>query len=157
MESQEQKRHCLGSLLFLPFFKYFWWLQNSEANVWLVTYMSKNWIKHDFLTLEENQKETGQIYLLAHHRHLKTWLLTCAAAHVVRHDATEVPEARLAAIALLSPDARFTGALTGGWVTCPLVGAVDVTLTGTWGEHSHTSLLTSLCLCFSFSDRPNVM
>lgn len=61
----------------------------------------------------------------------KRQLLTRAAAHVLCHDAAEVPEARLTAVTLLSPNARLTGTLTGGWVTCPLVGAVDVTLTGT--------------------------
>lgn len=56
--------------------------------------------------------------------------LTCASAHVFCHDSAEVPEARLTAVALLSPYARLTGALAGVWITCALVGAVDVTLTG---------------------------
>lgn len=67
----------------------------------------------------------------------KKGFLTRAAAHVLGHDATEVPEAWLAAVTLLSPDARLTGALAAGWITRPLVGAVDVTLTGTWGEQSN--------------------
>lgn len=47
--------------------------------------------------------------------------LTCTAAHVLRHDSAEVPEARLTAVALLSPYARLTGALARGWITCALV------------------------------------
>lgn len=57
--------------------------------------------------------------------------LTCAAADVFCHDSAEVPEARLTAVTLQSPDTRLTGALAGAWITCALVGAVDVTLTGT--------------------------
>lgn len=57
--------------------------------------------------------------------------LTRAAAHVLRHNAAEVPEARLAAVALLSPDAGLTGALAGGRIACHFVGAVDVALAGT--------------------------
>lgn len=57
--------------------------------------------------------------------------LTRAAAHVLRHDAAEVPEARLAAVALLSPDAGLTGALAGGRIARHFVGAVDVALAGT--------------------------
>lgn len=59
--------------------------------------------------------------------------LTRAAAHVLRHDAAEVPEARLAAVALLAAHARLAGALAAGRVTRPLVGSVDVALAGTWG------------------------
>lgn len=59
--------------------------------------------------------------------------LTRAAAHVLRHDAAEVPEARLAAVALLAANARLAGALAAGWVTRPLVGAVDVALAGACG------------------------
>lgn len=47
----------------------------------------------------------------------KRGALTCAAAHVLCNDASEVPESRLAAVALESPDAGFTGALAGGGVT----------------------------------------
>lgn len=57
--------------------------------------------------------------------------LTRAAAHVLRHDAAEVPEARLAAVALLSPDARLAGALAGGRIARLFVGAVEVALAGT--------------------------
>ena len=57
--------------------------------------------------------------------------LTCAAAHVLSHDASEVPEARLAAVTLLPPDTGLTGALASGGITRALVGAVEVTLTGT--------------------------
>lgn len=57
--------------------------------------------------------------------------LTCASAHVFCHDSTEVPEARLTAVALLSPNTGLTGALASVGITCALVGAVDVTLTGT--------------------------
>lgn len=57
--------------------------------------------------------------------------LTCAAAHVLCHNAAEVPEAWLAAVTLQSPDTRLTGALTSGGVARLLVGAVQVTLTGT--------------------------
>lgn len=57
--------------------------------------------------------------------------LTSAAAHILCHDSTEVPEARLTAVALLSPNTRLTGALAGGWITRALIGAVDVTQTGT--------------------------
>lgn len=56
--------------------------------------------------------------------------LTSAAAHILCHDSTEVPEARLTAVALLSPNTRLTGALAGGWITRALIGAVDVTLAG---------------------------
>lgn len=59
--------------------------------------------------------------------------LTRAAAHVLCHDAAEVPEARLAAVALLAAHARLAGALAAGRVTRALVGAVDVALAGTWG------------------------
>lgn len=59
--------------------------------------------------------------------------LTRAAAHVLRHDAAEVPEARLAAVALLAAHAGFAGALAGRRVTRALVGAVDVALAGTCG------------------------
>lgn len=68
------------------------------------------------------------------------WVLTRAAAHVFRHDAAEVPEAWLTAVTLQSPNTRLTGALTGGWVTCLLVGAVDITLTGTWWEQINTDV-----------------
>lgn len=61
--------------------------------------------------------------------------LTCAAAQVVCDDTAEVPEAWIAAIALLSPDAGLTGALATARVTSPLVGAVRVTLACTWGTH----------------------
>ena len=60
----------------------------------------------------------------------KRRLLTRAATHILRHDAAEVPEARLAAVALLSPDPGLTGALPGDWIARALVGAVDVALTG---------------------------
>lgn len=59
--------------------------------------------------------------------------LTRAATHVLRHDAAEIPEARLAAVALLAAHARLAGALAGGGVTRALVRAVDVALAGTWG------------------------
>lgn len=73
----------------------------------------------------------------------KKWFLTSAAAHILRHDATEVPETWLTAVTLQSPDTRFAGALTSGWVTCLLVGAVDITLTGTWGKQNNPNVTFS--------------
>lgn len=76
-------------------------------------------------------------------KHLHSWsdtkkeFLTSAAAHVLCHDAAEIPEARLTAVTLLPSDTRLTGALPGGWIARPLVGAVDITLTGSWGEKSN--------------------
>lgn len=63
--------------------------------------------------------------------------LTCAAAHAFGDDGAEVPEARLAAVALLPADARLTGALPAGRVAGALVGAVDVTLTRTCGKFNN--------------------
>lgn len=58
--------------------------------------------------------------------------LTRAAAHVLRDDAAEVPEAGLAAVTLLTPDPGLAGALAGDGVTRALVGAVGVAMAGTW-------------------------
>lgn len=77
---------------------------------------------------------TAQNYicsLIAFSTETEKRFLTCAATYVLCHNAAEVPEAWFAAVALLSPNARLTRALTGGWVARPLVGAVDVTLAGT--------------------------
>lgn len=52
-----------------------------------------------------------------HQEREKRGTLTCAATHVLCNDASEVPESGLTAVALESPDAGFTGALAGGWVT----------------------------------------
>lgn len=51
-----------------------------------------------------------------HQEREKRGTLTCAATHVLCNDASEVPESGLAAVALGSPDAGFTGALAGGRV-----------------------------------------
>lgn len=69
--------------------------------------------------------------MVRNQKDIKTGSLTRAAAHVLGHDAAEVPEARLAAVALLPPDARLAGALAGGRIARPLVGAIDVALAGT--------------------------
>jgi len=58
--------------------------------------------------------------------------LTRAAAHVLRDDASEVPEARLAAVALLTSDPGLAGALAGGGVAGALIGAVGVAMAGAW-------------------------
>lgn len=73
--------------------------------------------------------------------------LTRAAAHVLRHDAAEVPEARLAAVALLAAHARLAGALAGGRVTRALVGTVDVALAGTWWVRRGESLVRPSFCC----------
>lgn len=56
--------------------------------------------------------------------------LTGAAALAVGDDAAEVPEAGLAAVALEASHAGFAGALAGGGVAGPSVGAVGITLAG---------------------------
>lgn len=70
------------------------------------------WIKKEHLThLTENALKAN------HQEREKRGMLTCAATHVLCNDASEVPESRLAAVALESPDAGFTGALAAGGVT----------------------------------------
>lgn len=75
----------------------------------------------------------------------KKWFLTCAAAHVLRHNATEVPEAWLTAVTLLSPNTRFARALASGWITGSFVGTIDITLTGTWEEQTNNNIRPKLC------------
>lgn len=62
----------------------------------------------------------------------KPRVLTGAATFEVSDDATEVPEARLTAVTLQSPDARFAGALPRGRITTASIGAMEVAVTGTY-------------------------
>lgn len=63
--------------------------------------------------------------------HSWPWSLTGAATPAISDDATEVPKARLTAVALDTPHARAAGALARGWVTGATIGAVRVALAHT--------------------------